>query len=88
MRLRTDVHLIQLGHEHIVIDPGHNRELENYIYPMTDAAALLWETFQGREADPEAMADVLCANYDVSRDVALQDIREMLSTWTDYGLII
>lgn len=54
---------------------------------MNEATAMLWEAFQGRDFTVEDMADVLCETYDVSRDVALHDIREMLQQWKDYELL-
>ena len=54
---------------------------------MNEATAMLWEAFQGRDFTEEDMADVLCETYDVSREVALHDIREMLQQWKDYELL-
>lgn len=87
MRLRSDIRLYRLGKEQVVVNPGRNSERESYLYPMNEATAMLWEAFQGREVTVEAMADVLCEAYDVSRDVALHDIREMLQQWKDYELL-
>ena len=88
MLLRSDIHLFQLGKDHVVVNPGRNSELESYIYPMNEAAAMLWERFQGRDFTVEDMVDVLCEAYDVSRDVALHDIQEMLQLWKDYELLV
>lgn len=87
MRLRSDINLYQLGKESVVVNPGHNSDLQSYIYPMNEAAAMLWQTFHGRDFTVEAMADVLCKTYDVSRDMALHDIRELLQLWKDYELL-
>ena len=87
MRLRRDIHLYSVGQEFALIDPGANTECESYICPMNEAAALLWKTFQDKEIDEEAMADVLCDHYEVSHEVALRDIRQLLETWKSYGLL-
>lgn len=87
MRLRTDVHLYSIGREFVLIDSGINVD-ESYICPMNEAAALLWDAFQNRDIQEEEMADVLCAHYDVSREVALKDIRQLLQTWESYGLLV
>lgn len=87
MKLREDIRLYRLGNEYAVVDPGRNDERQSYVYPMNDAAALLWERFQGHEPDVEAMADVLCEEYDVPRDTAVRDIQELLRQWQEYGLL-
>lgn len=88
MHLRTDIQLLQIGEEYILVDPGKDNELNNYICPMNEAAAMLWVTFQGQEADAEAMADVLCEHYEVNRKKALQDIKALLTQWKDYQLLV
>ena len=86
MRLRTDIHLYPAGKEFVVINPGIKNE-PSQLFPMNEAAALLWKTFQGQDFTAEAMADVLCEHYDVSHDVALNDIHQLLQTWADYRLL-
>ena len=86
MRLRTDIHLYPAGKEFVVINPGIKNE-PSQLLPMNDATALLWKTFQRQDLPAEYMADVLCEHYDVSHDVALNDIHQLLQTWADYRLL-
>lgn len=88
MKLRDDIYFYHLGQDYTAVDPGRTCERESYVFPMNEAAAMLWERFQGREADVEVMADVLCEAYDISREVAVHDIQELLHQWQDFGLII
>lgn len=87
MRLRDNIFLYPVGHEFAVIDPGKNWKQESYIYPMNECCALLWNTFQRREFTAEDMADVLCQHYDVSREVAMADVHQMLQEWENYELL-
>lgn len=88
MKVRDDIRLYHLGQDHTVVDRRPNDKCHSYLFPMNDAAALLWERFQGQEADVEKMADALCEEYDVSRNIAVRDVQELLRQWQEYGLLI
>lgn len=87
MRLRDDIFLYPVGHEYAVINPGNIEEQKSYIYQMNECTALLWQTFQKREFTEEDMVDVLCQHYDVSKEHALRDVRQMLQVWKNYELL-
>ena len=88
MRLRSDIQIYPAGREYVVINPGANSDPHSQLFPMNEAAALLWKSFQGEEVVPETMANLLCEHYDIEYDAALADIHQLLHTWKDFGLLV
>ena len=87
MRLKADLQHLNVGKEHFVIDPDGGAINLTDLYSMNEAAAYLWEQFTDRDLSPEEMAAQLTATYDVGPEQALTDVRQLLQTWDEYGLI-
>ncbi|MBP5771636.1 MAG: PqqD family protein [Bacteroidaceae bacterium] len=87
MRLKTDLLHLNVGKDHFVIDADTGTIDMTDLYVMNEAAAYLWEQFTGRNFTPEEMAAQLAEAYDVTPTQALADVRQLLSTWDEYGLI-
>jgi hypothetical protein len=88
MRLKADLHHVNVGKDHFIIDPDGGAIDLTDLYAMNEAAAYLWEQFSNRDFTPEEMARELAASYDVSHEQALTDVRQLLQTWNEYGLIV
>lgn len=88
MRIKEGLKLRRVGSSYFIVDPGDkNVDLSNII-TLSNAAAYLWEQFQGCDFTPSQMADSLCEKYDVSRETALHDINKMLEQWKEFALLI
>lgn len=57
------------------------------VYTLNATAAFIWQTMAEREFGVEDAVEVLCAEFDVERDRALQDVSMQLAEWKQYGLI-
>ena len=57
------------------------------VYTLNATAAFIWQAMVEREFGVEDAAEVLCAEFDVERDRALQDVTMQLAEWKQYGLI-
>ena len=88
MRLKADLHHVNVGKDHFIIDPDGGAIDLTDLYAMNEAAAYLWEQFSNRDFTPEEMARELAASYDVSPEQAVTDVRQLLQTWNEYGLIV
>ena len=57
------------------------------VYTLNATAAFIWQAMAEREIDVGDAVEVLCAEFDVERDRALQDVSMQLAEWKQYGLI-
>ena len=53
---------------------------------LNESATYLWEALVGKVFSVEDMAALLCQEYDVDEEVALQDAKTLLDEWVKQGL--
>lgn len=88
MRLKTDLIHLDIGEEHLLVDPDGGAVNLTNLFTLNEATAYLWEQFVGRDFTPQQMADRLAEIYNVSPEQALTDVQKLLKTWDDFGLIV
>ena len=88
MRTNPDIKLFHVGSDYFAVDMSAETVNYTHLYKMNEATAMLWEAFQGKDFDDEMMVDKLCEEYDVPRDVALRDVRQLLSEWQAIGMMV
>ena len=58
------------------------------IISLNETAAFLWEkASELGDFTAEQLAEALCSEYDVETERALNDVRKMLDTWQENGII-
>ncbi|MBO7416019.1 MAG: PqqD family protein [Bacteroidaceae bacterium] len=87
MKIKEGFTLRTLCGEHIVVGEGLDQVNYNKIISLNNSAAYLWEQVQGKEFTLEDLATLLTDQYEVSADKALQDVKRMISSWQELGLI-
>ena len=58
------------------------------VYTLNHSAATLWEAFVDKDFVAGDLVDLLCEKYEVTREVAQQDVDRLLSDWKAYGLLL
>lgn len=80
--------LRQLGNEYLLI--AESVELVNFnaMITLNESAAYLWRNVADKDSfDEQTMVDLLLAEYEVSPEQALQDVRKTIASWRDAHLI-
>lgn len=72
--------------EHVILAKGLQNVDFNKIISLNESAAYLWEAVQGKEFTPETLADLLMQEYEVDKETALTDAREMAKAWMEAGI--
>lgn len=86
--VKNGFRLRKLGNEFILIGEGIEQVNFNKMITMNETAAYLWEKVQdGKTFNPQALADLLCEEYEVSPDQALQDAQTTAEKWLESGII-
>ena len=87
MKTKHGFRLRELGGDYILI--GESAELVrfNNIISFNEAAAYLWQNFEGKEFDVETLTQLLLAEYDVTEDLARKDAQATIDDWKEVGII-
>lgn len=74
--------------EHIIIPAGIENVDFSKIISLNPTAAYLWENVAKMESfTVEDMANMLLEEYEVEKDVALEDSSLIAETWKEMGLV-
>ena len=86
MKLKKGFVLRDVAGEKIVSAEGLEQMDFNKLITLNPTAAYLWEEVYGSEFDEDRPADLLTDRYDIDRETALADVRQLLKDWTEIGV--
>jgi hypothetical protein len=85
-RRSTEVVCRNIGAEAILVPIRNNVGNLDFVYTLSPVAARIWSLLDGtRNAD--AVIETICTEYEVSRDVALADLGDLVSDLAEVSLI-
>ena len=76
----------QVGAESILVPIRHNVGNLDYIYTLSEVAATVWTLLDGSR-NVDAIVDTVCAEYDVERSQATDDVATLLGDLSEAALI-
>ena len=88
MKTKHGFRLRELGGDYILI--GESVELVNFnnLITFNEAAAYLWQSFEGKEFDVETLTQLLLDEYEVTEEVARQDAEATINDWKEVGIVV
>ena len=86
MKIKEGFVLRQVADTWVVMPLGQQSLDFDGMLTLNDTGALLWQTLE-KGGDREVMADALTAQYDVSRDAALNDVDIFLVKLQETGCV-
>ncbi|MCR5395021.1 MAG: PqqD family protein [Bacteroidales bacterium] len=86
MQLKDGFGLRDVCGEKVLVPEGLENIDYSRIINLNETAAYLWENLVGKEFEIEDMVDLLCKEYDVPADVALNDCNALAKKWIEAGL--
>ncbi len=87
MKIKKGYRLRRLGKEYILVAEGLDVLDANTMMSMNATATFLWEAVEGKAFDAEALVQLLLDEYDVDRETAEKDVKDLLETWSKAGAI-
>ncbi len=87
MKIKKGYRLRSLGKEYILVAEGLDVLGANTMMSMNATAAFLWETVEDKAFDAETLVQLLLDEYDIDRDTAEKDVKALLRTWNEAGVI-
>lgn len=87
MRINRDFTLRTVAGENMLVNTkGKTSDLSTF-FSINDPVAWLWNKIGIQEFTEDLLADWICEEYEVSREVALADVRDMIKVWRTYGIV-
>ncbi len=87
MKKKKGFELRDVCGEHVIMAYGLENMDFSKIISLNDSAAFLWKAVGNDDFTEENLADLLCHEYEVSRQTALEDSASILTCWTEAGLV-
>lgn len=87
MRISKDFIIKKIMDDYIVVPTGKEMVDFNAMITLNETGAFLWERLQ-EEKTENGLVEELCAEYDVSSDVAAQDIADFLKLLRDADILL
>ena len=78
MKLKTDCKVRKIAGESVIVRMGAQNVKMTTIISLNPTSEWLWEQLQGEEFDADKVADLLTAEYEVEREVALYDANKWI----------
>ena len=85
-RRSPDVVSRQVGAESILVPIRHNVGDLDYVYTLSAVSSRVWELLDGTRS-VDAIVDAICAEYEVERATAADDVAVLLSDLVESALI-
>ena len=87
MKTRKGYTLRSLGKEFVLVAEGLEAVDFSRMISMNESAAFLWRSVEDKDFETETLVDLLLEEYDITRDVAENDVANLLQIWKEANLI-
>lgn len=87
MRIKDGFELRQICGENIIISHGEDNINFTTVINPNATATYIWQKMIGREFTVYDMADAVLEEYEVDRDTAYADCKQLADQWFKIGLI-
>lgn len=88
MKLNHAFKLNEVAGEFMVINTQTQTASLSRIYSLNRSAAWLWKRIGEEEFTEEMLVDWLCAEYVLDRDIAREDVHNLLMLWIKSGMVL
>lgn len=88
MKAKSNLKLRKVGDRYMLVDVSEKDANVTNVYTLNDTAAFVWTRLAAGISEAAELADELCAEYAVAPAVALADVRKLLASWQESGLIL
>ena len=88
MRIKKEFVLREVCGEHVITGEGLAAVNFGRLLALNETAAWLWKQADAMgDFTVEQLADKLCEEYEVSNDVAKEDVAKIIGQWQNEGVI-
>ena len=87
MKINEGFELRKVCDENVIVAYGRKNIDFSKVISLNESAAFLWNAVADKEFTCQDLADILCKEYEVDAQTALQDVTQMVASWKELGLV-
>jgi hypothetical protein len=87
MRINEGFELRKVCDENVIVAYGRKNIDFSKVISLNESAAYLWNAVIDKEFTCQELAGLLCKEYEVDAQTALEDVVQMVAEWKEQGLI-
>lgn len=87
MRINEGFELRKVCDENVIVAYGRKNIDFSKVISLNESAAYLWNAVIDKEFTCQELAGLLCKEYEVDAQTALEDVVQMVAGWKEQGLI-
>jgi len=87
MKINEGFELRTVCGENVIVAYGRKNIDFSKVISLNESAAYLWNAVIGKEFTCQDLADLLCKEYEVDAQTALNDVIQMVDSWKEVGLV-
>lgn len=87
MKQKEGFRLRTICGENIIVAEGIQNVDFSRIISLNETAAYLWRQSEGKVFDAKSLTQLLIDEYEVDEATALSDVRQLLASWMEAGII-
>jgi len=71
----------------MLLDTSTTKVNLSRVFRLSSSAAWLWKQLDGKEFSEADVVAMICSEYEVTEEVAKQDVNHLLDVWKNNGII-
>lgn len=88
MKVKRDFNLRNVCGEYIIVAEGKENIDFTSIISMNDSSAYLWRQIRFKDNfNEDDLVNLLMSEYDVDKETAQSDVKDLISQWSKAGII-
>lgn len=87
MKIKSGFELRDICGEHIIVAYGAENVDFTKLITLNESAAYLWKLVIDKDFCEEDLVQLLLVEYDVEKEQASADVKELLASWKNAGLV-
>ena len=87
MKINEGFELRTVCDENVIVAYGRKNIDFSKVISLNESAAYLWNAVVGKEFTCQELADLLCKEYEVDAQKALNDVNQIAAEWKELGLV-
>ena len=87
MKIKKGFEVRNICGENIIIAHGKENIDFTKVVTLNESAVLLWDKVVDAEFEEKDLVDVLLEEYEVEPSQAIADVKSLVASWTEAGLV-
>lgn len=89
MRITKSLSIRKIGDEYLALETSNDNTVDfTNAFSMNETAFFLLDSFKNKDFTEDDLVNILLNNYDVTEDIARQDVRSIVENLSSAGVII